>query len=73
MIDLEDIKKLSVEERIEMVEAIWNSIEEDTIGKQLPVSAEQQEEIERRLDRYERGESKLYTWDEVIESIKGKR
>jgi putative addiction module component (TIGR02574 family) len=73
MIDLEDIKKLSVEERIEMVEAIWNSIEEDTIGKQLPVSAEQQEEIERRLDRYERGESKLYTWDEVIEGIKGKR
>lgn len=64
---------MSVEERIEMVEAIWNSIEEDTIGKQLPVSAEQQEEIERRLDRYERGESKLYTWDEVIESIKGKR
>lgn len=73
MVDLKEIKKLSVDERIEMVEAIWDSIAEDTIGQQLPLSKEQQEEIERRLDRYERGESKTYTWEEVLQRVRSEK
>jgi putative addiction module component (TIGR02574 family) len=73
MIDISDIRKLSVEKRIEMVEAIWDSIEEDTLGKQFPLTKEQEEEIERRLERYERGESKLYTWEEVIQNIRTRK
>jgi putative addiction module component (TIGR02574 family) len=73
MVDLKEIKKLSVDERIEMVEAIWDSIAEDTMGKQLPLSKEQQEEIERRLDRYERGESKTYTWEEVLQRVRSEK
>lgn len=72
MIDLKEIKKLSVAERVQLVEAIWDSIEEGAFNKHFPITKEQQDEIERRLDRYERGESKVYTWEEVKQRALGK-
>lgn len=67
MIDINEIKKLSVEERIQMVEAIWDSIEDDTID--LNMTPEQKKEIERRIEKYERGEGKFYSWEEVKQRI----
>ncbi len=68
MIKVEEILKLSTEEKISIVEAIWNSIETDPKAIQIPVW--QIEEINRRLDNIEAGTEKTYTWEEVISYAK---
>jgi putative addiction module component (TIGR02574 family) len=64
MIDITEIKKLSVDERLEMVEAILDSIAEDT-HKTGSITKEQQEEVIRRIDLIESGEAKTYSWEEA--------
>jgi putative addiction module component (TIGR02574 family) len=73
MIDLKEIKKLSVEERILIVEAIWDSITEDN-STPINFTKEQEAEITRRIDLHESGEGVTYTWDEVKRKLdlKGK-
>ena len=45
------LKDLPVEERIRVVEDLWDSIAADQ--KALPLTAEQKSELDRRLDVYE--------------------
>ncbi len=45
------LKELPVEERIKLVEELWDSIAYDQ--KALPLTAEQKAELDRRLDAYE--------------------
>ena len=67
MIDIEEIKKLSVEERLQMVEAIWDSIDQDTVD--LDLTPDQKEELDRRIEKHERGEGKTYSWEEIKQRI----
>jgi len=62
MIKLEEILDLSVEERIWMIEKIWDSID-DPNEIQIPGSHEQ--ELDNRLNRYEKGETKFVSWNKV--------
>ncbi len=64
MVDIKEIRKLSVEERILMVEAIWDSIAEDTSDDDF-LTEEQKKELERRIELHESGKGKTYTWEEV--------
>ncbi len=45
------LKELSIDERIKLVEELWDSIASDQ--KALPLTAEQKAELDRRLDAYE--------------------
>ncbi len=45
------LSKLSVDERIKLVEELWDSIASDQ--KALPLTDEQKAELDRRLDAYE--------------------
>ena len=45
------LKDLPLEERIRVVEDLWDSIAADQ--KALPLTAEQKAELDRRLDAYE--------------------
>ena len=65
MVDLKEIRKLSVEERILMVEAIWDSIAEDTTPEELQIPEEEKKEIIRRFEDFKSGKQKTYSWDEV--------
>ena len=65
MIDIKEIKKLSVEERILMVEEIWDSIAEDTTSEKLQISEEEKKKILDRFEDYKSGKQKTYSWDEV--------
>ncbi len=64
MVDINEIRKLSVEQRMEMVEAIWDSIAEDSkfAGK---LTDAQEAEIGTRIDLLESGQSKTYSWEEA--------
>lgn len=65
MIDINEIRKLSVEERILMVEEIWDSIAHDTSSEELKISEEEKQEIIRRLENHKLKNQKTYSWDEV--------
>lgn len=64
MVDIKEIRKLSVQDRIEMVEAIWDTIAEDSLlGGSL--TKDQEVEISRRIDLLESGQTKTYSWEEA--------
>lgn len=65
MIDLKQIRELSVEERILMVESIWDSIAEDTTSQELKIPEAEQAEILRQFDEFMIGNKKTYSWEEV--------
>ena len=58
---VEDIKKLPVVERIELVEEIWNSIPQCS----LELSAEECAELHRRYAAHQAHPSTAITWEEV--------
>ena len=47
-----DIAELSIAERIQLAEDLWDSILEQQ--EQLPLSPAQQQELDRRLENYEK-------------------
>ncbi|MEJ2105017.1 MAG: addiction module protein [Ignavibacteriaceae bacterium] len=65
---LENIKKLSIAERILIVEDIWDSIissEED-----FPITDEQKRELDSRLEAYYKNPNEGKSWEEVKDNIK---
>ena len=62
-LSFEEILRLSVPERVQLVEAIWESIAASP--ESLPVTDAQRQELDRRLDAYARDPSELRSWDEV--------
>jgi len=74
MVSIQEILKLSIPERILLVETIWDSIvlDERLKPEDLPLTEAQKTEILQRLRDYEEGESKTYTWEEVKSFIKSK-
>jgi putative addiction module component (TIGR02574 family) len=64
---LEEILKLSVSERIQLVEDIWDSIVSSP--ESLPVTDAQKAELGRRLADYRANPEAGRTWEEVRESL----
>jgi len=62
---LDEVKRLSVAERIELAEAIWDTIPEDAGATVLPVSEEHQSELDRRLADHASDPGAGSTWEEV--------
>jgi putative addiction module component (TIGR02574 family) len=58
-----DISKLSVAERIQLAEDLWDSVAADT--GELPLSAAQKAELERRLADLERDPGAGEPWEVV--------
>ena len=63
-----DILNLSVSERIQLVEDIWDSIVE--IPHSVQLSEEQKIELDRRLDSYHKNPGQGSPWDVVRERIR---
>jgi putative addiction module component (TIGR02574 family) len=60
---LDQIKALSVEDRVWLVGAIWDSIDED--AEQLPLTDAQRQEFERCLADDVANPDDVTSWDEV--------
>jgi putative addiction module component (TIGR02574 family) len=58
-----DISKLSVAERIQLAEDLWDSVADETGG--LPLSAAQKAELDRRLADLEASPEAGEPWDVV--------
>lgn len=63
-----NLQKLPLDERIRLVEDLWDSIASDQ--KALPLTPEQKAELDRRLDAYEVDGDSGRPADEVIADIR---
>lgn len=70
-VNIDDIKKLPDEEKLKIIDEIWESIEE---GWEKTDAEEESPEVismlEERAEQYEKGETKSYSWEEVEEMVK---
>ena len=59
--DIKEIKKLSVQERISIIGEIWESIDK----KGVQVTEAQKLEVRERVERYRKGETIFFSWDQI--------
>jgi putative addiction module component (TIGR02574 family) len=67
----ENILELSVSERIQLVEDIWDSIAK--VPDAVRLSNDQKMELDRRLDSYRDDPAKGSPWEVVRERIRGRK
>ncbi len=65
-----EILAMSVEQRLELIERVWDSLVETP--EKVPVPAWHLEAIDRALDAHDRDPEAGASWDEVIQRIKGR-
>ena len=64
---LSDILQLSISERIQLVEDIWDSIA--VVPDNVPLTEEQKAELDRRLESYQANPSKGVSWRELKDKL----
>ena len=69
MSDIPEIARLSVPEKILLVEDLWDSIATDEAAVPMPQS--HREELDRRLERYEVNPGNLLSLEELQRRIEG--
>ena len=60
-----DVSKLSAAERLRLLEELWDSLGD----KDVPLTATQKAELDRRLDDLEREGPKGIPWEEVLSRL----
>jgi len=65
MSNLHYILKLSIAERLLLLEELWNSIPSGEIS----IKDSHKKELDKRLARMKRGETRFFTWDEVKKKL----
>lgn len=66
-----DIEQLSVAERIQLVEDIWDTIAADP--ERIQITDAQRRELDRRLDAYRQNPGGGASWEEVKARITSRR
>lgn len=61
-----DVKSLTPQERLALLEEIWDSLESEDV----PVTDAQRREIDRRLDDLERDRDLGIPWEQVLRQIR---
>ena len=69
-----DYRRLSLAERLELVEDIWDSIAEEVRQRPdaLPLTDAQLAEVRRRRDEHRRDPDTAVPWDQVREELFGR-
>ena len=67
--DTIDIAHLSPEQRLQLLEQIWDSLA--STPESVPVTSAQREELERRLDELDRVGPVGIPWDDVLRKVRG--
>ncbi|OKH40074.1 hypothetical protein NIES2119_03760 [[Phormidium ambiguum] IAM M-71] len=65
---LKEITALSIEDRIDLVQAIWDSIAAEQAYPDLTEA--QQQEIDRRIADHEANPDNVLTWEEIKASLR---
>jgi putative addiction module component (TIGR02574 family) len=62
---VDTVNSLPLAERIELVEAVWESITEG--GYEPPLTPEQSDELDRRLEAHQRNPNDVISWESIKE------
>uniref|UniRef100_B8HPF3 Addiction module component, TIGR02574 family n=1 Tax=Cyanothece sp. (strain PCC 7425 / ATCC 29141) TaxID=395961 RepID=B8HPF3_CYAP4 len=62
-----EISQLSIAERIQLAEDLWDSILEQQ--GELPLTDPQKQELDRRLENYQQDAASGSTWEEVKQRL----
>lgn len=65
-----NIDELSPEERLRLIEQLWESLSEAPAA--VPLTDAQREELDRRLDDLERSGAEGIPWEEVLQQIRSR-
>ena len=65
-----DISTLTVEQRLELLDEIWESLYETP--QAIPLTEAQRQELDRRLDEVDRDGPDGIPWDEVLRRLRSK-
>lgn len=65
MNNFQNILKLSTAERLLLLEELWNSIP----SSEIRIKESHKKELDKRLARLKRGETKFFTWEEVKKNL----
>ena len=60
-----DVHNLSPEDRLQLLEEIWDSLTD----RDVPLTEPQRKELDRRLDELDRDGPKGIPWEEVLERL----
>ncbi len=63
-----EIEKLGVDERLDLIEALWESLAGDP--SQIPVPDYHKAVLDERLDEIDAGDDAGIPWDEVLERVR---
>ena len=66
---LNQIAELSVEEKIILVERIWDDIAQSAQAGKIKISKELKAELTRRYQLVKEGKTNLYSWEEAEKLI----
>ena len=66
---LDEARRLSVDERIELVAAIWDTVAEDANAAAFPVSDSHRLELNHRLEDRQRNPEAESPWSEVADRL----
>lgn len=67
--DFDALRRLSVAERLQLVEDLWDSIAQDSPDEALPLTPELAAELDRRLAEHERDPAASRSWADVHAQI----
>jgi len=65
----EDLLNLPVAEKYELVLDLWESIDNDFLGKEMTRQGFEQE-IDRRIEKIEKNPETLIPWEEVLKQMR---
>lgn len=66
-----DLDSMSVQERLALIERIWASLSKDHSA--IPLTPEQEAELDRRADELDAGQTDGLTWKEAADQIRNRR
>lgn len=69
-VNIDDIKKLPNEEKIKIIDELWESIDQDIINESL--ESEEEQILRERMEEYKKGTTTFKPWDEVKKGIEEK-
>ena len=67
---LEELRGLSVEDRLQLLEDVWSSLDEE--HERLPIPKWHEEELERRLKDIDENGSQGVEWSEFYKGLREK-
>jgi len=68
-----ELAKLSIAERLELVQELWDGIAAESEGEPLPLTDDQREELEQRIRELDEHPDRAIPWDQARETLRARR